>query len=326
MESKNVWQLISLYLSTTLALLRHLVLHILTFNQSIIIFMDSILSLYFRSCGLSPIAVDLDDQTTLHFWVTNHRRFDKPTLVMVHGYGGNPLWQFIYQVGPLSPRFNLFIPDLLFFGKSFSKSPIRSDLFQAECLLNGLGKLGVDRFSVYAISYGGFVGYRMAEMRPDAVERVVIMSSGLLYSDEQRAAQLSEIGRHPSEILVPKKPDDLRLLVNLSMCKENALNWVPDFLLRQFITLMYDHCRKEKIELANYLVEKKADTNLPLISQETLIIWGDRDKVFPLELAYKLQRHLGSNSRLEIVKNAGHATNMESPDEINRLILSFVLS
>ncbi|KAK8559897.1 hypothetical protein V6N13_016629 [Hibiscus sabdariffa] len=276
MESKNVWQLISLYLSTTLALLRHLVLHILTFNQSIIKFMDSILSFYFRSCGLSPIAVDLDDQTTLHFWVTNHRRFDKPTLVMVHGYGGNPLWQFIYQVGPLSRR--------------------------AKCLLNGLGKLGVDRFSVYAISYGGFVGYRMAEMRPDAVERVVIMSSGLLYSDEQRAAQLSEIGRHPSEILVPKKPDDLRLL------------------------LMYDHCRKEKIELANYLVEKKADTNLPVISQETLIIWGDHDKVFPLELAYKLQRHLGSNSRLEIIKNAGHAANMESPDEINRLILSFVSS
>ncbi|KAK8977519.1 hypothetical protein V6N11_013305 [Hibiscus sabdariffa] len=299
MESKNVWQLISLYLSTTLALLRHLVLHILTFNQSIIKFMDSILSFYFRSCGLSPIAVDLDDQTTLHFWVTNHRRFDKPTLVMVHGYGGNPLWQFIYQVGPLSRRFNLFIPDLLFFGKSYSKSPIRSDLFQAKCLLNGLGKLGVDRFSVYAISYGG---------------------------DEQRAAQLSEIGRHPSEILVPKKPDDLRLLVNLSMCKENALNWVPDFLMRQFITLMYDHCRKEKIELANYLVEKKADTNLPVISQETLIIWGDHDKVFPLELAYKLQRHLGSNSRLEIIKNAGHAANMESPDEINRLILSFVSS
>ncbi|KAK8546867.1 hypothetical protein V6N13_093906 [Hibiscus sabdariffa] len=324
MESKKLWQLISFYLSTTLALLRRIILHILTFNQSIIKFMDSILSLYFRSCDLSPIAVDLDGQTTLHFWVTNHRRFDRPTLVMVHGYGGNPLWQFVYKVGPLSRRFNLFVPDLLFFGRSYSKSPVRSDSFQAKCLLDGLGKLGVDRFSVYAISYGGFVAYRMAEMRPDSVERVAIVSSGLLYSEEQRAAQLRKIGRHPSEILVPKKPDDLRLLVKLSMCKENALNWVPDFLLRQFIALMYDHCRKEKTELANYLVDKKADTNLPVISQETMIIWGDHDKVFPLELAYKLQRHLGSRSRLEIIKNAGHAANMESPDEINKLILSFV--
>ncbi|KAK8575919.1 hypothetical protein V6N13_032769 [Hibiscus sabdariffa] len=324
MESKKLWQLISFYLSTTLALLRRIVLHILTFNHSIIIVIDSILSLYFRSCHLSPIAVDLDGQTTLHFWATDHRRFDRPTLVMVHGYGGNPLWQFVFQVAPLSRRFNLFIPDLLFFGRSYSKSPVRSDSFQAECLLDGLGKLGVDRFSVYAISYGGFVAYRMAEMRPDSVERVAIVSSGVLYSEEQRAAQLREIGRHPSEILVPKKPDDLRLLVKLSMCRENALNWVPDFLLQQFIALMYDHCRKEKTELANFLVDKKADTNLPVISQETMIIWGDHDKVFPLQLAYKLQRHLGSRSRLEIIKNAGHAANMESPDEINKLITSFV--
>ncbi|KAK8294165.1 hypothetical protein V6Z11_D06G237500 [Gossypium hirsutum] len=294
MESKHLWQLISFYLSTTLALLRHLVLHILTLNQSpfIIKFMDLILSVYFRLCNLTPCAVDLDDQTTIHFWVTNHRRFDRPSLVMIHGYGGNPLWQFVYQ---------------------------------AKCLSDGLKRIGVDRFSVYAISYGGFVAYRMAEIRPDAVEKVAIVSSGLSFTDEQRDQQLRTIGRHPSEILVPKKPDDLRLLVNLSTFKQSTLKWVPDFLLRQFITLMYDHCRKEKIELADYLVKKKADPNLHVLTQETLIIWGDQDKVFPLELAYNLQRHLGKNSRLEIIKNVGHAANLESPDELNKLIFSFVI-
>ncbi|MBA0627445.1 hypothetical protein Godav_004959, partial [Gossypium davidsonii] len=93
-----------------------------------------------------------------------------------------------------------------------------------------------------------------------------IVSSGLSYTDEQRDQQLRTIGRHPSEILVPKKPDDLRLLVNLSTFKQSTLNWVPDFLLRQFITLMYDHCRKEKIELADYLVKKKADPNLHVLT------------------------------------------------------------
>ncbi|XP_040952180.1 uncharacterized protein [Gossypium hirsutum] len=165
----------------------------------------------------------------------------------------------------------------------------------------------------------------MAEIRPDAVEKVAIVSSGLSFTDEQRDQQLRTIGRHPSEILVPKKPDDLRLLVNLSTFKQSTLKWVPDFLLRQFITLMYDHCRKEKIELADYLVKKKADPNLHVLTQETLIIWGDQDKVFPLELAYNLQRHLGKNSRLEIIKNVGHAANLESPDELNKLIFSFVI-
>ncbi|EOY27252.1 Alpha/beta-Hydrolases superfamily protein, putative [Theobroma cacao] len=326
MASTKLWHVISFYISTALAIFRNLLLCTLNLNQSPFLtkFMDTILSLYFRFCDLSPCAIDLDDQTTVHFWVANHRRFNKPSLVMVHGYGGNSLWQFLHQIGPLSRKFNAYVPDLLFFGKSHSKSLDRSDLFQAKCLADALKRLGVDRFSVYAISYGGFVAYRIAEMYPDAVEKVVIMSSGILYTDDQRAEQLRRIGRHPSEILVPKNPDDLRLLVNLSMYKQNSLHWLPDFLLREFVTMMYDHCRKEKIELAEHLVEKKADTNLPVLTQETLIIWGDQDKVFPLELAHQLQRHLGSKSRLEIIKDTGHAANMESPDEVNKLVISFV--
>ncbi|XVF27055.1 hypothetical protein REPUB_Repub14bG0073500 [Reevesia pubescens] len=326
MLSTKLWYLITFYLSTALSIFCNLLVYILTTNHTPFLtkFMNAILSLYFRLCGLSPCTIDLDDQTTIHFWVANHRRFNKPSLVMVHGYGGNSLWQFLYQLGPLSRKFNVYVPDLLFFGKSYSKSLDRSDCFQAKCLADGLKRLGVDRFSVYAISYGGFVAYQMAEMCPDAVEKVVIMSSGILYTDDQRVEQLRKIGRHPSEILVPKNPDDLRLLVNLSMYKPNSLYWLPDFLLREFITMMYDHCRKEKTELAEHLVEKKADTNVPILTQETLIIWGDQDKVFPLELAHQLQRHLGSKSRLEIIKETGHAANMESPAEVNKLVISFV--
>ncbi|XVF74319.1 hypothetical protein PTKIN_Ptkin13bG0101100 [Pterospermum kingtungense] len=216
----------------------------------------------------------------------------------------------------------------LYFFVSFSRtkpSMCYDQLFvQAKCLSDGLKRLGVDRFSVYAISYGGFVAYRMAEMNPDAVEKVAIMSSGIVYTDDQRAEQMKKIGRHPSEILVPKNPNDLRLLVNLSMYKQSSVYWFPDFLLRQFITMMYDHCRKEKMELAEQLAAKKADPNLPVLTQETLIIWGDQDKVFPLELAHQLQRHLGSKSRLEIIKDTGHGANMESPDEVNKLVISFV--
>ncbi|XVF74321.1 hypothetical protein PTKIN_Ptkin13bG0101100 [Pterospermum kingtungense] len=241
MESTKLWHLISFYLSTALFIFRNLLHYILNLNRSpfLTIFMDTILSLYFRLCDLSPCAIDLDDQTTIHFWVANHRRFNKPSLVMVHGYGGNSLWQFLYQVGPLSRKFNVYIPDLLFFGKSYSRSLNRSDLFQAKCLSDGLKRLGVDRFSVYAISYGGFVAYRMAEMNPDAVEKVAIMSSGIVYTDDQRAEQMKKIGRHPSEILVPKNPNDLRLLVNLSMYKQSSVYWFPDFLLRQFITVSF---------------------------------------------------------------------------------------
>jgi len=39
----------------------------------------------------------------------------------------------------------------------------------------------------------------------------------------------------------------------------------------------------------------------------------------------KRRRHLGGNSRLEIVKDAGHALQLEGPGHVNNFIKSFLL-
>ncbi|CAB4262414.1 unnamed protein product [Prunus armeniaca] len=103
---------------------------------------------------------------------------------MLHGYGGNSKWQFIHQVGSLSQSFNLYIPDLLFFGKSYANKPERTEVFQAKCVAEGLKRLGVERFAVYSISHGGYVAYWMAEMYPKLVEKVVVVSCGVGMTEE----------------------------------------------------------------------------------------------------------------------------------------------
>ncbi|KAF8011503.1 hypothetical protein BT93_J1954 [Corymbia citriodora subsp. variegata] len=238
MASSRLLHLPSFYLSTTIHMLKNLLSRLRTLHRTpfLVILVDIFLSLYFWSCGLSPCTVDLDDgQTTVHFWGSTHRRSKKPYLVLIHGYGGNSKCQFWAQVGCLSQSFNVFIPDLLFFGKSHTLSPQRSDVFQATCIVEGLKKLGVDKYSIYAISYGGFVGYRMAEIGGDGVEKVVIVSTGIGCTDEQKFEQLRKIGRNPLELLLPEKPQDLRVLVNLSIYKFNPFKLVPSFFLQQFI-------------------------------------------------------------------------------------------
>ncbi|XP_030526267.1 lipase 3 [Rhodamnia argentea] len=328
MAASKLPHLLSFDLSTAIHVLKNLLSHLATLHRTpfLVTLVDIFLSLYFWSCGLTPCAVDLDDgQTTIHFWGSAHRRSKKPYLVLIHGYGGNSRWQFLAQVGPLSRSFNVFMPDLLFFGKSHTLGPQRSDVFQATCIVEGLKKLGVDKYSIYAISYGGFVGYRMAEIGADGVEKVVIVSSGIACTDEQKFEQLRKIGRNPLEFLLPEKPQDLRVLVNLSIYKFNPLKWVPNFFLQQFIDVMCSNYREEKSELAEYLLFGKEDSKLPVLTQETLIIWGDQDKVFPLSFAHHLQKHLGPKSKLEIINDTGHAANVESPGAVNNFIRAFIL-
>ncbi|KAI3684158.1 hypothetical protein L6452_33377 [Arctium lappa] len=285
---------------------------------------DAILSAYFRYCNLSRSMIYLDDnQTTLYFWATKNGSRKKHNLVLIHGFGGNSKWQFILQVAQLTRDFNVYIPDLVFFGESYSRNADRSDKFQAKCVCDGLKKIGVERFSVYAISYGGFVAYRMAELHEEMVEKLVIVSSGIVCRQDRKLEHVKKLGRNVVDLLVAKTPEDLRALCRMSIHKYDIGRWIPDFFLWGFIAI--ECCKEEKKELVQELLAEKPDVDLPVLNQETLLIWGEKDIVFPLEWAYHLHRHLGAKAKLEIIRDVGHAANFEAPFSLNRFITSFVL-
>jgi pimeloyl-ACP methyl ester carboxylesterase len=49
--------------------------------------------------------------------------------------------------------------------------------------------------------------------------------------------------------------------------------------------------RKERAELLQELLKNGAGMDpLPVLTQETLIIWGDKDQVFPVDLGHRLHR------------------------------------
>lgn len=79
----------------------------------------------------------------------------------------------------------------------------------------------------------------------------------------------------------------------------------------------------EKTELLYALISGRQLSTLPKLSQKTLIVWGEQDKVFPMELAHRLKRHLEGNSRLVVINNAGHAVNLEKPQEVCKSIIEF---
>ena len=71
---------------------------------------------------------------------------DGSVVVLVHGFAGEGIVTWQFQVGALTKKYDVYVPDLLFFGGSFSDKPDRSPTFQAECLAAGLKKLGVEDY------------------------------------------------------------------------------------------------------------------------------------------------------------------------------------
>uniref|UniRef100_A0A0E0LNI4 AB hydrolase-1 domain-containing protein n=1 Tax=Oryza punctata TaxID=4537 RepID=A0A0E0LNI4_ORYPU len=291
---------------------------------------DRCFSRRFLRAGLRPLAIPLptgvgggdDAGTTVHVWVPANP--PRNPLLLLHGFGASATWQWAPYLRPLiAAGFDPIVPDLLFFGASCTRLADRSDAFQARSIKAAMDAIGVARFGLVGVSYGGFVGYRMAAMYPDAVERVVLVCAGVCLEEKDLAAGLFPVAGvgEAAELLVPRRPEEVRRLVRLTFVRPPCI--MPSCFLWDYIKVMGSDYIQEKTELLYALISERQLSNLPIISQPTLIVWGERDRVFPMELAHRLKRHLGEHSRLVVIRNAGHAVNLEKPKDVCRNIIEF---
>ncbi|KAK7318626.1 hypothetical protein RJT34_03329 [Clitoria ternatea] len=279
----------------------------------------------FSNAGLKSTTTDLGDGTIMHCWVPKTHKDSKPTLLLLHGIGANAMWQWNDFVSPLTHRFNVYVPDLLFFGDSYTSRPERSESFQAQCVAGLLEAHGVRRTSVVGISYGGFVAYSMAAQFPERVEKVVLCCAGVCLEEKDMDEGMFKVKSvdEAVELLLPQTPHKMRELLQLTFAK--PIKVMPTCFLTDYIDVMCTEYRQEKKELIEALHNDRKLSNLPKINQPTLIIWGDRDVVFPMELAHRLKRHLGENAQLVVIKNVGHALNVEKPKEMFKNLKSFLM-
>ncbi|KAG8657248.1 hypothetical protein MANES_03G054200v8 [Manihot esculenta] len=278
----------------------------------------SYLRLCFTNAGLSRQALDIDNETTLHFWSPHQTSTHKPSLVFIHGFGPVSLWQWRRQVQFFSPHFNLYVPDLVFFGESTTKSSERSEIFQAKSVASLLEKLGVEKYSVVGTSYGGFVAYHMARMWPERVEKVVIASSGanMRRSDNEQLMRKSKF-ENLGDLMLPRDSSQLRALIGLAVFRQGRVHMIPDFFLNDFISKLYTENRREKLELLKGLTLGQDETDV-------LLIWGEHDKIFPLDMAIQLKELIGKNVKLESIKEASHVPQIERPKKFNYTVYDFL--
>ncbi|XP_038897764.1 monoacylglycerol lipase ABHD6-like [Benincasa hispida] len=280
----------------------------------------------FIKCGLRSTTTDLKDGSIIHCWVPKTQDQHRPNLLLIHGFGTNALWQWGNAIRLFTSHFNVYVPDLVFFGDSITTRPERSDSFQAECIMRVMAANSVQKLSLIGLSYGGFVGYCLAARYREVVERVVICGAGVCMEEKDLREGLFRISdlEEAANILVPQDPKKLKELVKFALFRPPPLRLLPSCLLADFIQAMCSEYVEEKRELIKAIPKDRRLSDIPKIQQPTLIIWGEGDKVFPLEMGYRLKRHLEESAQLVVIKNAGHACDLEKPKEYYQHLKSFL--
>ncbi|KMZ61313.1 Hydrolase, alpha/beta fold family protein [Zostera marina] len=286
---------------------------------------EPILHWLVKRAGLQKQTVELDPNTSITIWCPKEKKEDRPSVVMIHGFAAEGIVTWQFQFGGIAKDYNLYIPDLLFFGGSKTTSKDRSPEFQAECLAKVLESVGVKRCSLVGFSYGGMVSFKLAEARPDLVEAMVISGSVIAMTDSISTETLDRLGfTSSSDLLLPESIKGLKAL--LSIATHRNL-WFPNFLYKDYLEVMFAN-RKERSELLEGLLisnEKDGKSKtVPSFPQKIQLLWGHEDRIFDIELAKKMKEQLGEKVSFHSIEKGGHLVHLERPCVYTQCIKDFL--
>src|SRR5262245_44886841 len=226
---------------------------------------------------------------------------DGAPLLWLHGFMGAGLdWQYIFREPPAG--FRLIAPDLRGHGASTNPSGDFSFRQAAHDVLGLLDELQIDRLRAIGVSGGGLTLLHIATLRPALVDAMVVVSAPPYFPAQARAIQ-----RQASEAMFGPAELDL-------MRKRHVRGSAQ---LQQLLT----HARE--------LADSYDDVNftppyLGTITADTLIVFGDRDPLYPVSLAFELYAAI-SKAHLWVVPNGGHGPVFgEAPPRFAEDALSFL--
>ncbi|XP_021738624.1 uncharacterized protein LOC110705099 [Chenopodium quinoa] len=292
----------------------------------------SFLNKTMKLAGLQPKEVEVAPGTIIHFWVNNNNNDDNDNnntkkkkkkkllpLVLIQGFGGDGILTWQFQVLALRKKYDLYIPDLLFFGGSYTSSKTKiTPRLHADCFAKGLRKLGVEKCVVVGLSYGGFVGFQMAEHYPDLVDSMVVTGSVMALSESISSKALKRIGFSSwPECLMPNSVEGVKAFLDVT---SYSLPWMPNFFYKHFLEALFSNNRKERVKILEALVVKDEHVTNHQFRQRIHLLWGEDDIIFNMEVANNLKERLGGKTNLQVLKKAGHLAPLERPFAFNKCL------
>ena len=237
-------------------------------------------------------------------------------VVLLHGYPFNrTLWAD--QVEVLRKSHRVITPDLRGHGDSAvgpaSMKRLASDVAAI------LDSLGIERATIGGLSMGGYVTLAFLRQFPERV-------NGLILADTRAQADTEENKRIRAEQVKTLQSQGMKPIVDAMLPKllhPETVSKRPDIVKR-----LRDMMHQTKPEGAAAALEGMAarEDQMELLSSikvPTLIVVGKEDPLTPLEDSQKMHERIGG-SRLVVIENASHVSNLERPEEFNTALTSFV--
>jgi pimeloyl-ACP methyl ester carboxylesterase len=254
-----------------------------------------------------------------------------PVILLIHGVtGSHEHWSKAMPL--LAEQYTVVAPDLMGHGRSAKPRGDYSLGSFAAGLRDLMVGLDLPRFTVVGHSLGGGIAMQLAYQFPERCERLVLVSSGGLGRQVHpllRAATLPG-----SELVLPliahARVGGAGAAV-AGLLRRLGLEAGPDLaeMARGFGSLGDAQTREAFLHTLRAVIDpggQRVDaTDRLYLAEEmpTLIVWGRRDPLIPVQHAGIANRAM-PGSRLEVFDEAGHFPQLAEPVRFARLLRDFM--
>lgn len=275
---------------------------------------------------ISPVrSSDVPISNGRHLRVVESGEPGMPALLMLHGSGPGVTaasnWQAIME--GLGDSFHCIAPDILGFGDSSYPDPqpvgfTANAEIRIDALFEMLGAMGVDKVTLVGNSMGGMYSLRMCQLRPELIDRLVLMGSGGMP------------GLEPT-------PDLIKLVTffdnpTVEAMQELLLKFVHD---KQAFGPKVDEVAAGRMALvgrpeveashrAMFAPEMMSfsPADLAKLDIPALVVHGRQDVIVPIECSYYLADNL-PNADLYVIDKCGHWTQIEQAERFRTILRDF---
>jgi len=249
---------------------------------------------------------------------TDEGPVEAPVIIFIHGFPLNKtMWEMQLEV--LKDEYRVIAYDVRGHGDTDAGSDHFSiDLFVTD-LISFMNDLNINKAILCGLSMGGYIAL-------NAVENYPQLFDALILSDTSCAADTTESKHKRLMAIEDIKINGIENFANENIknlfapgsfqSKESAISRVREMIVNTTTESIFN-------TMHALAMRKETCSRLTGIKLPVLILVGIDDIITPLSAAKVMHENI-PGSKLNIVEQAGHLSNMENPYEFNYLIKKFI--
>ncbi len=234
----------------------------------------------------------------------------KQTILLMHGSGLSHIVWSLHEQFYVSQGFNVLAVDLPGHGNSDGPA-LKSIQEISDWVKLLMESVKIKKIIIVGHSQGSLVGIDFASRYPNLVSSLVLVAGSYKLPVNQDLIDLAEAG------------DDKAILLMMKWGYEGSRAFIGGNPVKKIINSTREIREILAVDLNACNNYKDGKDSLEKINCPTLCIFGDLDKMVPLEVGNKMSTMI-KNSEKKVINDCGHMIIFEKAFEMRKLVKEFL--